>query len=170
MPIPRFRAWDGDYILIAGGTYGYKDLLDAADGTKLEKVVLQTGKVSPENYIERHSSWRVFSTIDNFDEIIAGASVVVAPPGATPLEAVAYCKKIVIVKYPEWSKAGTLVDAKLFSEKINAAFLSNLSPEELVKAIEKSKKFEPPKIINGAFLLATFVLRNQTNLRKSKHD
>jgi len=137
LPRRRVEPWNGGYVLIAGGTYGYKELLDAASDSQLENVILQTGKVEPHIYSERHPEWRVFSTIDNYFEVIAGADIVVAPPGATPLEAAAYGKSIVIVRFPEWSRAGTLLDAELFANKLNAPFLSQISTVNLLTAIQQ---------------------------------
>ena len=158
LPRRRVESWNGGYVLIAGGTYGYRELLDAASDSQLENVVLQTGRVVPHDYIERHPNWRVFSTIDSFFEVIAGADVVVAPPGATPLEAAAYGKSVVIVKYPEWSRAGTLLDAKLFAKKLNAPLLSEISSKNLQASIQCSKKIPQPELDNGAINLAEYIV------------
>jgi len=164
LPSRRIDPWDGGYILIAGGTYGYRELLDAASETHLRDVVLQTGRVDPERYRRRHPDWRVFTTTEKFYEVIAGAEVVVTPPGATPLEAVTYGKPVVIVKYPEWSRAGTLEDARLFAEKLNAPFLSELSPRILVEAIEEAKGRERPRLRNGGRVLADYIVKAYLNL------
>lgn len=145
-------------MVIAGGTYGNSELLDAASDSQLENVILQTGKVEPHIYSERHPDWRVFSTVDNFFEVIAGADVVVAPPGATPLEAAAYGKPVVIVRYPEWSRAGTLLDAELFASKLNAPFLSKISTVNLLMAIQQCENKPKPELINGAKILANHVI------------
>ena len=158
IPRRRIEPWSGGYVLIAGGTYGYRELLDAASESQLEKVVLQTGRVEPSTYTEKHSDWRVFSTIDNFYEVIAGAEIVIAPPGATPLEAVAYGKPVVIVKYPDWSRAGTRKDAELFAGKLNAPFLSNISATNLQTAIKQCENRPKPNLINGAKMLADHII------------
>jgi UDP-N-acetylglucosamine:LPS N-acetylglucosamine transferase len=158
LPRRRVEPWNGGYVLIAGGTYGYTELLNAASDSQLENVILQTGKVEPHIYSERHPEWRVFSTIDNFFEVIAGAEFVVAPPGATPLEAAAYGKSIVIVRYPEWSRAGTLLDAELFANKLNAPFLSQISTVNLLTAIQQCENKLKPELINGAKILADHII------------
>lgn len=158
LPKRRVEPWNGGYVLIAGGTYGYRELLDAASDSQLENVVLQTGRVEPHSYQERHPNWRVFSTTDNFYEVIAGANVVVAPPGATPLEAAAYGKSVVIVMYPEWSRAGTLKDAELFANKLNAPLLTEISSKNLLTTIQNSVKKIKPDLINGAKNLADHVV------------
>lgn len=159
LPRRRVEPWEGGYVLIASGTYGYKELLEVASESRLKDVVLQTGIVDPGRYIRRHPDWRVITTTERFYELIAGAGVVVAPPGATPLEAVTYGKPVVIVKYPEWSRAGILEEATLFAEKLNAPLLSELSPEALVKAIEETKGREMPRLRNGGRALAEYIVK-----------
>ena len=66
LPRRRVEPWNGGYVLIAGGTYGYLELLNAASDSQLENVTLQTGGVEPRIYSERHPDWRVFTTIENF--------------------------------------------------------------------------------------------------------
>jgi len=90
--------------------------------------------------------------------VIAGADIVGAPPGATPLEAAAYGKSLVIVKYPEWSRAGTLLDAELFANKLNAPFLSQISTTNLLIAIQQCENKLKPELINGAKILADHVI------------
>jgi UDP-N-acetylglucosamine--N-acetylmuramyl-(pentapeptide) pyrophosphoryl-undecaprenol N-acetylglucosamine transferase len=158
LPRRRVEPRNEGYVLIAGGTYGYKELLDAASNSQLENVVLQTGRLEPHIYIEKHPEWRVFSTIDNFYEVIAGAEVAVAPPGATPLEAIAYGKSVVIVRYPVWSRAGTLLDAELFANKLNAPFLSEISPRSLVESIQQCERMPKQEFTNGAVKLAEYLI------------
>lgn len=158
LPRRRVAPWDGKYILIAGGTYGYPELFNAVSDIQLENVTLQTGKTDPDIYREKRPEWRVFSTVPDFFKVIAGAEVVVAPPGATPLEAVAYGKPVVIVKYPEWSKAGTLLDAELFAEKLNAPFISKISKTSLLNALKQCETRSRPELVNGARILADLIV------------
>ena len=139
---------DGGYILVSGGTYGYKELFDALDETYLENVVLQTGKIDGSSYAKAHPEWRVMSYSDRFYELIAGASVVVSPPGGTPVEAVAYGKPVVIVEYPEWTKAADLEETRLFAEKIGASLITNVTSRKLVSAIEEAK-YKPPVVLEA---------------------
>jgi len=162
LPTKEMEPWDGGYILIAGGTYGYKELLDVTSKTDLRDVVLQTGRVDPTEYQRKHPEWKVFSTTDHYKELIAGANTVVAPPGATPLEAVAYGKPLVIVRYPMWSKAGTIEDARLFANKLNAPFLSKITTKNLDLAIIKAKGRRRPELQNGAALLAEYLILNSS--------
>jgi UDP-N-acetylglucosamine:LPS N-acetylglucosamine transferase len=92
--------------------------------------------VEPHIYSERHPDWLVFSTVDNYFEVIAGADVVVAPPGETPFWAAVHGKSIVVARYPEWSRVGTRKDAGLFVRKLSASFLSQISTVNLLEAIQ----------------------------------
>ena len=159
LPKRRVKPWNGGYILIACGTYGYQKLLEAASGSHLKDIILQTGRIDPDRYRKRHPNWKVITTTERFYELIAGADVVVTPPGATPLEAVTYGKPVVVVRYPEWSRAGTLKDVQLFAEKLNAPYLSELSPEVLIVAIEEAKRSERPRLKDGARALAEYIVK-----------
>ena len=139
---------DGGYVLVSGGTYGYKELFDALDETDLENVVLQTGKIDGGSYAKAHLGWRVLSYSDRFYELIAGARVVVSPPGGTPVEAVAYGKPVVIVEYPAWTKAADPEETRLFAEKIGASLMTDVTAEKLVSAINEAQR-KPSKVLEA---------------------
>lgn len=159
LPRRRVEPWNGGYVLISGGTYGFQRLLDVASATTLRNVVLQTGRVNPGRYKRRHPDWKVITITEQFYQLIAGAEVVVSPPGATALEAVTYSKPIVIVRYPGWSRAGVLEEAKLLADKLNAAFLPELSPETLIGAIKEAKSKKKLRLRDGAKKLAEYLIR-----------
>ena len=97
--------------------------------------------------------------------MIAGADVVVAPPGETPFWAAAYGKSIVVVRYPEWSRAGTIKDAGLFARKSSASFLSQISTVNLLEAIQYCENKPTLEIINGAEILAEYKHTNFLNVK-----
>jgi UDP-N-acetylglucosamine--N-acetylmuramyl-(pentapeptide) pyrophosphoryl-undecaprenol N-acetylglucosamine transferase len=158
LPKRRVEPWNGGYVLVSGGTYGYKDLFEALSDSSLRNVVLQTGSLEKRRYEEEHPEWRVISFTDRFDEFIAGADVVVSPPGGTPIEAVAYGKPIVIVRYPEWTKAANIEDTRIFSEKLNAPLLLDLKPLAIEAAVEEAKKRERHMLKNGTKDLVETIL------------
>ena len=159
LPPRRFEPWNGGYVLISGGTYGFKELFDVASGTTLRNVVLQSGSVNNERYRRSHPDWKVVTITQRFHELIAGAEIVVSPPGATALEAITYGKPIVIVRYPKWSLAGTLEEARLFAKKLNAPFLSDLSPETFLENIEMAKDREKPRLRDGTKELTEYMVK-----------
>lgn len=158
LPRRTMEPWNGEYILVAGGTYGYKGLFDAVSASSLKDVVLQTGNLDGKEYAERHPDWRVISFTDGFDELLAGAEVVVSTPGGTPIEAVVYGKPVVIVRYPEWTRAASLEDTKIFAEKLNAPLLLRLTPSALEAAVEESKRRELPVLRDGTRALVETIL------------
>lgn len=158
IPKRRRDPRDDGYILVAGGTYGYEELIELISESSLEDVVLQTGQISPDFYREKHANWEVFQTRGDFDELIANAHIVITPPGVTSLEAVAYGKPVIITRYPSWSHAGTLRDARMFAEKLNVPFISEFNQEELRKAIKEAEEWEQPDLERGSKKLAEYIL------------
>lgn len=158
LPRRTVEPWSGGYILVAGGTYGYKELFDAVSASGLDKVVLQTGNLDGKEYAERHPEWKVIGFTDRFEELLAGADVVVSPPGGTPIEAVVHGKPVVVVRYPEWTRAASLEDTRIFADKLNASLLLTLTPSALEAAVEEAKRREVPVLRDGTRPLVETIL------------
>jgi len=158
LPRPEKKPWNGGYILITGGTHGHKQLFDVVAESNLRNVILQTGRVDPTPYKERHPEWKVIVFTERFDELIAGADVVISHFGLTPLEATAYRKPTIIVLNPEWKRTVGLRDAEVFAKKLNAVLLSEVSLDTLLNAINEAKKKEAPTLLNGAQILADKIM------------
>jgi UDP-N-acetylglucosamine--N-acetylmuramyl-(pentapeptide) pyrophosphoryl-undecaprenol N-acetylglucosamine transferase len=136
---PRYPPRDEGYILVATGTYGYRELLDAiAEANPSCRIVAQTGRVNPEPY--RKLGWIAFQYDPDIDRWIAGATLVVTHVGKTALDAaLAYRKKVIIVYNPRWTKHGaTLEDAKTYAQKIGAILVGD--PNEAVNKIIKAAR------------------------------
>ncbi len=157
-PKPEIAPWNGGYILVTAGTLGYKRLFDVLNDSNLENVVLQTGKVNPDSFIKRHPEWKVIQFSLKFNELIAGAEVIVTHQGSTPLEAAAYKKPSIIVPDPDLKRTFPLRDSKIFAKKVGATVLSELTLENLVGAIEVAKKQQVPELEDGAKILAELIL------------
>ncbi len=149
---------DGDYVLISGGTYGYRELFEAAAASDLKNVVLQTGNIDPTPYAERHPDWRVISFTDRFHELIADAQVVVTPPGGTPVEANAYGKPVVIVPYPGWTRAADEGETNLFAGKIGAVILKKVEPGALAEAVREARSRAIKPLMSGTASLCDAIL------------
>ena len=149
---------DGGYVLVTGGTYGYRELFEAAVASDLKNVVLQTGNLDPTPYAGRRANWKVISFTDKFHELIAGASVVVTPPGGTPVEATTYGKPVVIVPYPGWTKAADEGETILFAEKIGAVVLEKVEPSALVEAVKEARNRAVKPLVNGTTVLCDAIL------------
>ena len=158
LPKRKMEPWSGGYILVASGTYGYKELFDTVSDCKFKNVVIQTGTLDGSKYKKEHPEWKVISFTNKFDELLAGADVVVSPPGGTPIEAVVYGKPVVIVCYPEWTKAASPIDTKIFAEKLNAPLITTLEPRAFEAAVEEAKKREIPVFSNGTKSLVETIL------------
>ena len=157
-PKPEIAPRNEGYILVTGGTLGYKRLFDVLNDSNLKNVVLQTGKVNPEPFIKRHPEWTVIQFSLKFNELIAGAEVIVTHQGSTPLEAAAYKKPSVIVPNPELKRTFPRRDSEIFAKKVGATILSELTLENLVDAIEIAKKKQVPELKDGAKVLADLIL------------
>lgn len=155
---PEIEPWNGGYILVTGGTLGHKRLFDVLNESNLENVVLQTGEVDPEPYRKRHPKWKVIDFSLNFQELIAGAEVIITHQGSTPLDATVYKKPSIIVPNPELKRTFPKRDSEIFAKKLGAIFLSDFNLESLVDAIEEATKSKPPVLKDGAKALADIVL------------
>jgi UDP-N-acetylglucosamine:LPS N-acetylglucosamine transferase len=159
LPEQEVKSWNGGYVLVTGGTLGYKRLFDVISESNLENVVLQTGQIDPEPYKRRHPKWRVLRFSPRFHELIAGADIVVTHFGSTALEAVVYRKPMVIVLNPEWKRTVGKPDAEIFAEKVNAVFVWDVKLKNLLEAMEEAKRRKPPVLKDGARNLAEAILR-----------
>jgi len=157
-PKPMLQPSKGGYILVTGGTLGYKRLFDILNESNLTNVVLQTGKVDPEQYREQHPEWKVIEFSLNFSELIAGAEVVVTHQGSVPLEAAAYRKPSVIVPDPELKRTFPKEDSEFFAKKVGATILSDPTLESLMEAIETVKNNRIPVLKDGAKVLSDIIL------------
>lgn len=159
---PTHEPYDGGYVLVTAGTLGNKELFDAIVETELENVVLQTGRVNPRPYIERRPSWRVFHYTPRFDEVLAGASVVVTQfPGTTSATAaLAYGKPVILVPNRHVPLAASLANAPIYSRKIGALYVEKVTAAKLLDAIERARETRPPSLPNGAERIATILVEN----------
>jgi UDP-N-acetylglucosamine:LPS N-acetylglucosamine transferase len=150
-----YEPWDGGYVLVTTGTTGAKELFDAFIELDVEKAVVKTSNVNPEQYIKRRPNWVFYKYVEDMDKLIAGASVVVTHPGVTALTArLAYGKPVVVVYTKTHAKQFTLEETRVFAEKINAVFLEEINPEELEDSVVKAKKLSKPVYKNGAVNIA----------------
>lgn len=159
LPKPVVESRNEGYILVAGGTHGHRLLFNALAESNLSDVVLQTGRVDPTPYIKKHPEWKAFTIAENFHEFLAGAELVVTHLGVTVLEAVMYKKPVVLVPNPEWTRTGTVEDAKYLAKKINAVFVSEIKQEVLLNGIEEARRRTVPTLPNGAENLANMIIK-----------
>ena len=161
---PEYESYDGGYILVSCGTYGYKQLFDIlVKLSSYDNIVLQTGRVDPQPYIRARPEWKVFRFDPDLGRWIAGAKLVITHLGKTALDAaLTYRKPLVIVPNPQWTRHGAgLEDARMLARKLNAVLVEpwELSVERLEEAIEEAMKRKPPIYPNGAKKLAEMLVK-----------
>jgi hypothetical protein len=78
--------------------------------------------------------------------------------GATALEVLSYKKPMVIVGNPEWTRAATFGDAKVYAEKINVPLVLDVTLENVLDAIKQAEKRPIPSLPDGAKALARIIL------------
>lgn len=156
--IPKIQPHNRGYILVTGGTMGHKQLFDVINESNLKNVVLQTGKIDPFPYIQRHPEWKIIRYTSNFTELLAGADLIITHFGSTALESAVYRKPIVMVLNPEWTRTVGKIDAQILAKKLGATFIADIDLMKLTKAIENAKSNKAPELIDGAKILAKKIL------------
>jgi UDP-N-acetylglucosamine--N-acetylmuramyl-(pentapeptide) pyrophosphoryl-undecaprenol N-acetylglucosamine transferase len=156
---PEVEPWNGGYILVSGGTFGHRLLFDTLSDSKLNNVVLQTGRVDPTPYIKKHPEWKVITFTERFHELIAGAELVVTHFGGTVLDAAVYKKPAVLAPNPEWTRTAGIKDAEYLARKINAVLVSDIDLRSLLDAINEARKRKVPPLPNGAETLANMIMQ-----------
>jgi UDP-N-acetylglucosamine:LPS N-acetylglucosamine transferase len=159
VPHMEIKPENRGYILVTGGTHGHRLLFNALTESNLRNVVLQTGKINPKPYIKRHPEWKVLTFTERFQELLAGAEVVVTHFGLTALEAaLVYKKPVVIVLNPDWTRTVGAEDAKLLAKKLNAVFVSEINLVTLLDAIDDAKNRKDLALPSGAENLARIII------------
>lgn len=156
--IPKIQPHNRGYILVTGGTMGHKKLFDVINKSNLKNVVLQTGKIDPLPYIQRHPEWKIIRYTSNFTELLAGADLIITHFGSTALESAVYRKPIVMVLNPEWTRTVGKIDAQILAKKLGATFIADINLMKLKKAIENAKSNKALELIDGAKILAKKIL------------
>jgi UDP-N-acetylglucosamine--N-acetylmuramyl-(pentapeptide) pyrophosphoryl-undecaprenol N-acetylglucosamine transferase len=148
---PVYEPYNGGYVLVTAGTYGFKEFFDELIKLDLSKVVVQTGMVDPEPYKRLRPNWIFFRFDPDFSRWIAGADVVVSHLGLTLVNAaLGYGKPVITIHNPKWRLAGSREDAKILTEKLNGVFLEEIEASKILRAIKEVEGRKPPKYVDGA--------------------
>jgi len=159
IPKPEIKPHDDGYILVTGGTYGHKVLLDTIVESNLHNVVLQTGKIDPEPYRRKHPEWKIITVTPDFQELIAGASLIITHFGSTVLETIAYRKHTLLVPpYVEWTRTASAKDAEYFAGKLNYVLVTEITLKNLLKGMKEAAKRDIPTLSDGAHNLANKIM------------
>ncbi|MEM4762405.1 MAG: glycosyltransferase [Desulfurococcaceae archaeon] len=152
------------YVLVTTGTLGAREVFDALVQLELEKAVVQTGDVEPEQYFERKPQWVFFKYTSDLYKWIAGADVVVTHPGVTAATArLAYGKPLVLVYTKRHSKLFIREEVKALASKLNAAYLEEPTPDKLYEALEKARRLVKPRYKVGSLEIAKYIAHGDFN-------
>ncbi len=158
-PVKRFSSKKGGYILVTGGTEGFKELFDIIIKEDLEKVVMQTGKIDPEEYEKIRPDWTIFRYSSDFERILAESNLVITHQGGgTIFEALMYNKPIIITFNDNLPRTATREDVKKLTDILNAFFLEVLNEKTLSAAITLSKSPNEKIFPNGRENLSQILL------------
>lgn len=156
---PRmYEPRDEGYVLVTTGTLGYPELISSLEKLRLERVVVQTGDLDPGPIASRNPTWRAFRYTKDIHIWIAGASLVITHQGTTAaVSALAYGKPTLVVWSPRVTLGARRDEARIYAEKIGAAFLGSPEPSLVKSAIER---IGPPNVTypNGAERIARELL------------
>ena len=151
------------YVLVLTGSVGNPRLVRLLVKTRLERVVLQTGRLTPPELVARlRPGWRVFRFTGRVWEWVRWASVVVSHQGLGVVEAaLGYGKPVVVAYNPDLYMTSGWMDSRLLAELLNgvAVHLGRASPRDLEEAVLEARGRRPPRLPWGAEPLADLVVR-----------
>jgi UDP-N-acetylglucosamine:LPS N-acetylglucosamine transferase len=151
---------DMGYLLVTLGTLGSKEVFEAVTNLNYKIAVVQTGDIDPRAYAVRRPDWVFFKYVDDFHRWIAGASIVVTHPGTTAVTArLAYGKPVVLVYTKRHSPLYPKKDVEMLAKMLKAAFIDEVTPENLEAAIQEAMRLEKPVYENGARNASDLILK-----------
>ena len=165
---PPINPFDGGYLLVACGTYGYPELVKAfvdswssIRSLGIEKMIIQIGREGPEPEEIAGDGIEAFRYSVDLPKIIAGARIVVTHLGKTAIDAALGAHKpVIIAPNPRWfGYSAGIEDAKLVASKIGAVLIEPPpTPDKVLEAVSQALKASPPRIPCGAPELVRKVL------------
>jgi UDP-N-acetylglucosamine:LPS N-acetylglucosamine transferase len=158
-PEKRYEARNLEYVLVTGGTEGHRQLFDAIVELDLEKVVMQTGKVDPAPYREKHPNWTIIPYSTEFEKLVAESSIVITHQGGgTIFEALLYEKPLIIVFNPELTRTANTEDMLVLARKVEAPFLEVVDGAKIKSLIQEAESHKKPHFENGRVKAAEVIL------------
>ncbi len=137
---PIYDVRNEGYVLVTAGTLGYKELFDVIERLGLEKVVLQSGDVDPQQYLSRNPQWVGFKYTSDIHKWIAGADLVITHQGVTAsIARLAYGKPTIIVWNPRVTLGADRRDVKIYAEKLQVPLVEDVSYGTLKEAIDSAE-------------------------------
>lgn len=157
----HYRPSDGGFILVTAGSYGYRRLFDAALGSGVDGLVIQTGRVDPAPY--SRPGVKAFRFDPNIEALIASARVVVTHFGRTAVEAACkYRKPTVLAPNTEWvwmRDPLRMREAEMMAKRIGAVLLppERVTPDGFSWAVEEAVRLGPAECADGSTKAAELI-------------
>jgi UDP-N-acetylglucosamine--N-acetylmuramyl-(pentapeptide) pyrophosphoryl-undecaprenol N-acetylglucosamine transferase len=157
-PPPR----DG-YVLALTGSVGNPRLVKLLLRTRLERVVVQTGRLTPPELVERaRPGWRAVRFTPEPWRLVLGARVVLSHQGLGLVEAaLSYRRPVVLAFNPDLHMTSGRRDAEMLARLLGAPLVdpSRATPEDLEEAVERAAERTPPRYPLGAPAAAALLER-----------
>jgi len=158
---PLYKPFNGGYILVTTGTIGNRELFKLLIKTRLDNLVIQSGAIKPEKIMVKNRYWKIFQFDPDIDKWIAGASLVIASPGITAINAVqAYGKPTIMVYNPDIVLGASFNEIKYVADNMGIPFIDprKISPRDFEKLVEEPSDIKIIKHRDGAQYIARYII------------
>jgi len=148
-------------IIVSPGSFGFKELCDAAAKTDLKNVTMTVGDLDLKGY--GRPGWTVVDKLIGLDDVLASAKVVVTHLGYTIWEAVNYGVPVVIVPNPRWRRSSVSEMervARFLQQKGYGIYLplEQLTPERLEETVRRATEMSTATVGRGTEKAAHMIL------------
>lgn len=158
---PIYKPDNKDYILVITGTEGNPALIAKLLRTRLNNVIVQTGRSTPPSLIKKYKpKWRAIRYYPDIAKLMAEASLVIAHQGLSIVEAaLAYRKPVLLVLNPDLPNTSGENDAENLAKYLNTRCINprRITPQGLEKEIQEAMERTPPSYPGGAVVLADYI-------------
>jgi len=150
------------HVLVLTGTVGNPRLIQLLLRTRLDNVVLQTGRLTPPELVEKaRPGWRALRYTPDPAPLIRGARLVLSHQGLGLAEAALAHRRPVLLAYnPDLHMTSGWHDAVMLARLLGTEALdpSKAEPWELEEAVQRAAQRKPPRYPDGARAAAKLVL------------
>ncbi len=152
------------HILVLTGTVGNPRLIRLLLKTRLDNVVVQTGRLTPPELVEKaRPGWRALRYTPDPAPLIQGARLVLSHQGLGLAEAALAHRRPVLLAYnPDLHMTSGWQDAVELARFLGTEALdpSRAAPQDLEKAIREAADRRPPRYPDGAETVARLILED----------
>ncbi len=159
---PKYHVRDEGYILVTTGTIGNRELFKLLHRSGVENLIIQTGRIEPSILRNDKLNWKAFRFDPDIDRLIAGASLIIASPGITAINAIqAYHKPLIMVYNPDIVLGASYKEIEYIANQFNIPFIDprRISGEEFRRIVDESYDLKPRIQPDGSSFIAEFIYR-----------